>query len=125
MELVSSGDFTTLVVDTPEKLQAATAELAKADRLAFDTETTSTDPMRAELVGISLAADPTKAYYFPVGHLRGKQLTRGLIFQALQPLLGNPRIGKVGHNSKYDLICLGRPASGSLPSLSTRCWQSG
>ncbi len=106
LELVSSGDFTTLVVDTPEKLQVATTELAKADRLAFDTETTSTDPMRAELVGISLAADPTKAYYFPVGHLRGKQLTRGAIFQALQPLLENPRIGKVGHNSKYDLICL-------------------
>ncbi|MEL7646013.1 MAG: DNA polymerase I [Anaerolineaceae bacterium] len=106
VELVSSGDYTTVVVDTPEKLQAAAAELAKASCLSFDTETTSTDPMLAELVGISLAADPSKGYYFPVGHTRGKQLARDEVFQALQPLLENPDISKVGHNSKYDLICL-------------------
>ncbi len=66
-------NFTTRVVDTPG-YQSGYAELAeKADRLAFDTETTSTDPMQAELDRISLAANPTKAYYFPVGHLRGKR----------------------------------------------------
>ncbi|MEN6555177.1 MAG: DNA polymerase I [Anaerolineaceae bacterium] len=106
VELFSSGDYTTEVVDTPGKLQAAAAELAKASRLAFDTETTSTDPMRAELVGISLAADPSIGYYFPLGHKQGRQLAREEVFQALQPLLENPGISKVGHNSKYDLICL-------------------
>ncbi len=107
VEVLSSGkDYTTVIVDTPETLQAAAAELARADLLAFDTETTGTDPMRAELVGISLAADPSKGYYFPLRHTQGKQLAPEQVFQALQPLLENPRIHKVGHNTKYDLICL-------------------
>ncbi|HOG77701.1 MAG TPA: DNA polymerase I [Anaerolineaceae bacterium] len=106
LELVSSGDWTTVLVDSEEELRTCIAELSRAKQIAFDTETTGTDPMQAELVGISLAAEPSRAFYIPLGHKQGKQLSRDRVFQALQPLLENPKISKVGHNSKYDLICL-------------------
>ena len=56
------------VVDTQESLDALIRELNAADVIAFDTETTGTDKMQAELVGISLATEPKKGYYIPVGH---------------------------------------------------------
>lgn len=62
------GDYR--IVDTPEALEALMARLAGAERLAFDTETTGTDPMRAELVGLALSDEPGRGWYLPVGHLR-------------------------------------------------------
>ena len=106
LELVSSGDWTTVLVDSEEALRTCAEELSGAEQIAFDTETTSTDPMKAELVGISLAGSPSRGFYIPLGHARGKQLAPKAVYQALQPLLENPKIGKVGHNCKYDLICL-------------------
>ncbi len=98
--------FVTVVVDTPAALAACAAELSGCKVIAFDTETTSTDPMQADLVGISLAGSPTKGFYIPVGHQTGPQLPIDKVRKALTPLLTDPKIGKVGHNSKYDLVCL-------------------
>ena len=55
------------IMDTKALAQLA-AKLARADRVALDTETTSQDPMRAELVGLSFALEPHEAYYIPCGH---------------------------------------------------------
>jgi DNA polymerase-1 len=57
-----------VVVDTSEKLEAVVAALNEATAIAFDTETTSTDPMSADLVGLSLSDAPGRAWYVPVGH---------------------------------------------------------
>lgn len=98
------------VVDTPEKLEKLVQRLNAAHTISFDTETTSTDQMQADLVGISLAVDEGLGYYIPVGHLPelGDQLSLKVVLDALRPALTNPSIGKVGHNLKYDYVVLAR-----------------
>lgn len=104
------GDLEHEVVSTSEALEGLVARLQSATRIAFDTETTSTDQMRAELVGISLAVDEHKGYYIPVGHRAdlGTQLPLPQVLEALRPALTDPKIGKVGHNLKYDYVMLAR-----------------
>ncbi len=99
-----------LLVDTPQKLQALVERLNSATQISFDTETTSTDQMRAELVGISLAVEPDQGYYIPVGHTGGEspQLPLAEVMEAIRAPLENPAIPKVGHNLKYDFVMLAR-----------------
>jgi len=99
-------DFETVIIDTPQKLAQAVKDLSAYDTLAFDTETSTLDPVSADLVGFSLAASPEKGYYFPVGHRAGKQLSLDELKSAVQPLLSNPKIAKVAHHAKFDLIVL-------------------
>lgn len=96
------------VIDTPEALERLVNELSQAKVVAFDTETTSTDQMRAKLVGISLATTPEKGVYIPVGHQQGKQLPLQVVLEALRPALANPNLPKAGHNLKYDFVVLAR-----------------
>jgi len=98
----------TVIVDTPDALAAMVAELNQAHLISFDTETTSTDKMQAELVGISLAVEPTRGFYIPVGHNTGTQLPRETVLNALRPALTAPNIGKIAHNAKYDYVMLAR-----------------
>ncbi len=100
--------FETVLVDTPQALDALANRLTTADMISFDTETTSTDQMRADLVGISLAIEPGKGYYIPVGHEQGKQLALADVLEALRGPLTNPKIPKSGHNVKYDFVILAR-----------------
>jgi DNA polymerase-1 len=94
------------IVDNQEKLQALSTRLQDARMISFDTETTSTDQMQAELVGISLAVDPDMGYYIPVGHRPdlGTQLTIDSVITALKKPLTDPSIPKSGHNLKYDYV---------------------
>ncbi len=96
------------VIDTPAALERLVNELAHARVIAFDTETTGTDQMRAKLVGISLATTPEKGVYIPLGHRQGKQLPLQVVLEALRPALTNPNLPKVGHNLKYDFVVLAR-----------------
>jgi DNA polymerase-1 len=98
----------TTIVDTSAALKAMVDVLTAATQIAFDTETTDTDPMRAELVGISLAVDPEHGYYIPLGHDQGTQLRKEEVFQALAGPMTDTSIGKVGHNLKYDFLVLKR-----------------
>ncbi len=106
---VSELGFTTHIIQTPKALQALVQRLKKAQRLAVDTETTSTDQMRAELVGLSLALDEREGYYIPVGHRTGEaQLAWEQVREALRPALEDANLPKVGHNLKYDIVVLAR-----------------
>ena len=98
------------VVDTTAALESLAQRLRAAKQIAFDTETTSTDQMRADLVGISLAVDEQKGYYIPLGHCPdlGQQLPVESVLEALRPALTDPAVGKVGHNVKYDYVILAR-----------------
>ena len=87
------------------------ARLKEADLFAFDTETTSLDYMRAELVGLSFAIKPGEAAYVPVAHSypgAPDQLERGWVLERLRPLLEDPSRAKVGQNLKYDMSILAR-----------------
>ena len=96
------------IVDKPEALDDLVEVLESAAVIAFDTETTSTDQMQAELVGISLAVAPDCGYYIPVGHQEGKQLPIESVLEALRGPLTDPQIPKAGHNIKYDFVILAR-----------------
>lgn len=91
--------------------------------LAFDTETTGLSPAAANLVGISMSVEPSKAAYVPVGHVKAsgdlfsqpseseatnpldaieKQLPLDTVIALLKPVLEDPSVLKIGHNIKYD-----------------------
>ena len=82
--------------------------------LAIDTETTSLDVMKAELVGVCLAVEPGEGAYVPIGHKDdfgqpvAGQLDRDAVVERLRPILIDPSILKVGHHLKYDLGILAR-----------------
>ncbi len=92
----------------------------RAGRFSFDTETTSTDPCRAELVGISIAIEPHAAFYLPFRHCRSQgELMEvsesgnlpALDSDAMAPLvelLEDETVEKLGQNLKYDLLVLRR-----------------
>jgi DNA polymerase-1 len=101
-------DIEVKVVDTEKKLANLVKELNKAKIISFDTETTSTEEMKAEIVGISLAIKESEGYYIPTGHRAGTNLPLEQVLAALKAPLTNPKIGKIAHNAKYDYIVLAR-----------------
>ena len=72
---------------------------------SVDLETTSEDPLHAEIVGVSLALAPGEACYIPVTHDFDPmipQMSREILLQRLRPYLEDPDLGKIGQNLKYD-----------------------
>ena len=108
------------IIDDPADLSAAVAEWRRAPLLALDTEATSLDPMRADLVGMSLAVGPGRSWYLPFAHvapdgeLAGGTAPRNLPPLSSEPLaplrdlLSDTRVPKAGHNIKYDWLVLRR-----------------
>lgn len=97
-----------IVADTEAKLQNLVNALSKATVISFDTETTDTDEMKADLVGISLAVKEGQGFYIPIAHTTGNNLPLETVLAALAPSMTDPRIGKLAHNAKYDYIILAR-----------------
>lgn len=106
--VVEQAGMQTEIVITSQALEELAKRLNSASVISFDTETTSTNQMTAELVGISLAVDGVGGYYIPVGHRQGEQLPLDKVLATLQEPLSNERIPKAGHNLKYDFIVLAR-----------------
>lgn len=90
-------------VTTAEGRKQLVEELLRAEEFAFDTETTSLDPIAAELVGISFAVSPGKAWWVPVPD---NPLEVEAILNDLRPAFENERIAKTGQNIKFDLHLL-------------------
>ncbi|MCK5363868.1 MAG: DNA polymerase I, partial [Gammaproteobacteria bacterium] len=94
-----------------KQLSAWIERLRGADLFAFDTETTSLDYMRADLVGVSFAIEPGEAAYVPCGHDYDgapEQISREDLLAALRPLLEDSKYVKLGQNLKYDMSVLAR-----------------
>jgi len=90
---------------TWEALDALLTRLGSAALTALDTETTSLDEMRAEIVGISFSTEPGKGAYIPVAHRypgAPEQLDRDVVLAKLKPWLENPQALKLGQHIKYD-----------------------
>jgi len=90
---------------TGEAFERWLKQLKNVSCFAIDTETTSIDYMKAELVGISLSVEVGKACYIPLAHRytdAPAQLDKKTVLGTLKPILENPRIGKIGQNIKYD-----------------------
>ncbi len=87
------------------------AQLKAAKLFAFDTETTSLDYMKAEVVGVSFSIEAGKAAYVPVAHDyidAPEQLDRDWVLAQLKPLLESAEIKKIGQNLKYDANVLAK-----------------
>jgi DNA polymerase-1 len=106
------------VTELPQ-LEAWVAAARAAGHFAFDTETTSLDPMQAEFVGFSMAVAPGKACYVPLAHRAGsgsfdfgdanpKQVPVSEALAVLKPLLEDPSVLKIGQNLKFDCLVLHR-----------------
>ena len=102
------SNITVNIVDTADKLTKLVKVLNTAKVISFDTETTSTEEMRADIVGISLAIKEGEGYYIPVGHKAGNNLPLERVLSALKAPLTDPKIGKIAHNAKYDYIVLAK-----------------
>jgi DNA polymerase-1 len=92
-----------------ESLSRWIAALEAAELFAFDTETTSLDYMRTEIVGVSFCIEPGHAAYVPLAHdYAGAplQLDRARVLAALQPLLEDPAHAKLGQHLKFDIHVL-------------------
>ena len=91
------------LIDTEEKRKEIIQKLLTTEILSIDTETTGTEPMEAELVGMSFSDAENRAYYVPVPANRDEALK---IVNELRPLYENENSMKVGQNIKYDMIVL-------------------
>lgn len=102
-----------------DTLKKWVAEAYEAGILAFDTETTSLDPMQAELCGFSLASRPGRAAYVPIAHKSGNgdllggglienQLSQEEALEAIRAMMADPAVLKIGQNLKYDWLIMYR-----------------
>lgn len=105
----------TLIVNSEEALHVLVKSLHDVGAFAFDTETTSEEPHRAALVGLSFSMAAGEAYYIPVAHTTapdgqepGPQLPLSYVLEKLRAVLEHERIGKYMHNAKFDMLVLAR-----------------
>ena len=122
------------LADTPEQMEAVVRRARELGRFAVDTETSSTDPMRADLCGISIALAPGEAYYLPLAHRHPRPAQGDLLGGAGDPsteekrlkpvrnlpplhspemeplvaLLEDEGVEKIGQNMKYDFLVFRR-----------------
>lgn len=96
-----------LVIDTLDKLQELIEilqNLPKNHPVAWDTETSDLDPLKAELVGIGCCWASAATAYIPLGHTEGLQLDRSTVLTALKPILEGGNYPKVFQNAKFDRL---------------------
>jgi DNA polymerase I len=103
----------TFIINTEEALKVLVKSLRDKGSFALDTESTSEDPWRAQLVGISLSMAPGEAYYIPVGHIQtldgleaGAQLPFAFVLEKVRSVFEDESIRKYMHNAKYDMLLL-------------------
>ena len=102
---VNSVEHTYKLIDNEDEMRRLVDFLFTQPILSLDTETTSTHPIDAELVGLSFAAEPHTAYYVPMP--ADEQEARRIV-EIFRPLYEDGRILKVGQNIKYDMEVLMR-----------------
>ena len=110
-EIIENSSFETLktihhdykLVDNEEEITRLRDFLMTKEIVSLDTETTSTNAIEAELVGLSFSVEENKAYYIPIPPNSKKALE---IVNIFKPLYENEKILKVGQNIKYDLEVL-------------------
>ena len=95
-----------VVVDSEDALEQMARELEASDGFSFDTEATSTDPMAAEIVGLSFSNAAGRGWYVPIGHVEGAQLPANGVFQRIAPLLDSETVPKTLHGANFDMTVL-------------------
>ena len=128
VEVEGRTDADYRILNKKFELEALIKQIEECGSVSIDFETTDTDPMRAQLVGISICVTPETAWYIPVGHRpeallisdqeedNGElfaessmaQLDAKTVLELLRPILEDESIKKIGQNIKYEIIILAR-----------------
>ncbi len=134
-ETGAPGDVPYELVQDRRSLEAWIEDIDREGVVAIDTETTSLDPMRAELVGLSMSLEDGRTCYVPVGHVAPgaadspelnlgedgspggapRQIPLREALDLLKPVLEDPGVLKIGHNVKYDVHVLARYGVDTAP----------
>src|SRR5271157_5788462 len=92
------------VIQSEFDLQELSTELSNFTRTAVDLETTSLNPFKDKVVGISFCAKTNEAAYIPIGHITNdEQLPIETTLASIRPILENKRRTLIFHNAKFDL----------------------
>ncbi len=103
----ASSGLEVILVTRQQQLDQLVEELNQAELIAFDSETTSLEPLDAELVGLAFATTPGRAWYVPLAHAdQDTEFTRDQALNALTPILADADRPKLGQHLKYDLNVL-------------------
>jgi len=94
------------LLDTPERLEEMIATIREKGRFVFDVETTSLDPIEAELVGMALATDSDTVGYVPLRHTACEATWTEKAEALLKPIMADAALAKTAHNAKYDISVL-------------------
>jgi len=97
-----------VLIQDEAALDALVERLRATGEVAVNVQTTGPGPMRAEIVGVGLAANADDTVYIPIGHPEGVQLDWGLVSQRLRPILADPEIRTRAHNAKFHQVVLAR-----------------
>ncbi|MDB5227262.1 MAG: polymerase [Bacteroidota bacterium] len=100
---ITNTEHEYFLADTQEQIEALLKKLVNAERICFDTETTSVDANNAELVGLSFSVKEFEAYYVPVPANREDALK---LLEYFKPVFENENIIKIGQNIKFDQLTL-------------------
>ncbi|MBW7889110.1 MAG: DNA polymerase I [Bacteroidetes bacterium] len=120
---IENSEHTYIIINSDADYLQLLSRLRKAKAFVFDTETTSTNPFQAQLVGISFCMEPLTAYYLPVDETENESERHDLftssekknavsgfslerVIKDLQPIFKNQSIKKYGQNIKYDMLVL-------------------
>ncbi|MCZ6681183.1 MAG: DNA polymerase I, partial [Candidatus Poribacteria bacterium] len=98
-------------VTSETELNGLIEKLKSATEISIDLETTSTNPIQAQLVGIAISLAPHEGYYIPVSYIAldaPDLLPQTAILDRLRPILADTNIRKIGQNIKYDLKVFAR-----------------
>jgi len=102
-------DITKYITVTKEQeFEKLINTLEKKSLISIDTETSSLNPIEADLVGISVCYSSNQAYYIPLKHKIDKCLDKTLVLKKIKKIFEDPSIKKVGQNIKFDHMILKR-----------------
>jgi DNA polymerase-1 len=118
---INSNPHKYYIIKNSNDVKRLCRKLSTLDEFAFDTETTSENPMEAELCGISVSYEENEAFYIPIKFLENREqdlfgkptadknipaISMDVVINELKPVLENKKIGKIGQNIKYDILIM-------------------
>jgi DNA polymerase-1 len=102
-EVREKASFDLTIIDSLDALGEVARRIIDAGEVSIDTETTSMNPLEAELVGVSLAISPDAAWYLPLGHRdAARNLPLDAALAVCRPFIESAEVAKIGQNLKYD-----------------------
>jgi DNA polymerase-1 len=92
------------VITSESEFETLVAKLGSSTEFVVNTLITAHDPLRAEILGLAFCLKPRESYFIPLH--QGAGITSDQVLKTIRPVLENPRVEKIGHNIKRDILVL-------------------